>query len=205
MDNLEKYSLSSSIDENINLIKEIFKDDDTLRLRRFQNQHNPEINCCILFIEGMADSNTIKESIIKPVINNTIDCPSINLIDYLANQVIISSQNIKITDILTIVNGIIDGDTVMFLQGFPAAILISTKGFKTRSVEEPNVERVIRGPREGFTESLMINLSLIRRKVYMLQDWEFPFLLSLNLLYFWLFLKYFVRQVPVYHPILGKP
>lgn len=165
MNNFEKYSLSSSIEENINLIKEMFKNDDTLKLRKFQNQHNSQINCCILFIDGMSDDNIINKGIIKPITSSIIEYSHLTLVDYLMEQIIISSNCEKTKDILSIINALIDGNTILFLEGFSEGVIIGSKGWKTRAIQEPTVERVLRGPREGFTESLMINLSLIRRKV----------------------------------------
>ncbi len=57
----------------------------------------------------------------------------------------------------------IQGDTVIFVDGFAEAISASSKGFKTRSVDEPDSEKNIRGPREGFTESIITNTALVRR------------------------------------------
>lgn len=164
MNSFEKYHLSSSMDENINTIKEIFKDDDTLRLRKFENRNDHSVECCILFIDGMVDDNIINESIIKPITNSIIESSKLDLVDYLQSQVIISPQCEKTTSVLNLINAIIDGDTILFLQNFSEGIIIGSKGWRTRAIQEPTVEKVLRGPREGFTESLIINLSLIRRK-----------------------------------------
>lgn len=43
--------------------------------------------------------------------------------------------------------------------------MINSKGWQTRAITEPESERVVRGPREGFTESIIMNISLIRRKI----------------------------------------
>ena len=53
----------------------------------------------------------------------------------------------------------------LFVDGADEAIILNTKGFKSRAISEPEIEKNLTGPREGFTESLLINLSLIRRKV----------------------------------------
>lgn len=34
-----------------------------------------------------------------------------------------------------------------------------------RSIEEPQAEHVVRGPREGFTETIDVNISLLRRRI----------------------------------------
>ncbi len=44
-------------------------------------------------------------------------------------------------------------------------LLLNTKGWTARSIAEPESERVLRGPREGFNESLLMNISMIRRKL----------------------------------------
>lgn len=175
MNKFQEYNLSSSIDKNISILKEIFKNDDTLRLRKFQNQNNPKIICCIFFIEGMVDNQSINRNIIKPITEATIESSSLPYIDLLQNQIILSSQCEKTKDIITIVNSIIEGNTVLFLEGSKEGIIIESKGWKIRPIEEPDVERTLRGPREGFTESLLVNLSLIRRKVKT-NDLKFQFM-----------------------------
>lgn len=175
MNKFQEYKLSSSIDKNINILKEIFKNDDTLRLRKFQNQYSPSIICCIMFIDGMVDNQSVNENIIKPITEATIEFSTLSSIDFLQNQIILSSQCEKTKDVLNIVNSIIEGNTVLLLEGSKDAIIIESKGWKIRSIQEPTVERVLRGPREGFTESLLVNLSLIRRKVKT-NDLKFKFM-----------------------------
>jgi spore germination protein KA len=175
MNNFGEYSLLNSLDGNIDIIREVFKDDDTLMMQKFQNQNNSNIKCCIFFIDGMVDNKILDENIIKPITINNIESFNSDLINNLQNQIIISSQCKKTKDILSIVNAIIDGDTVLFLEGFSEGIIITSKGWKTRPIEEPTVERALRGPREGFTESIITNLSLIRRKVKT-NDLKFKFM-----------------------------
>ena len=44
-------------------------------------------------------------------------------------------------------------------------LILNTKGWVTRSISEPDGEKVLKGPREGFNESILMNLSLVRRKI----------------------------------------
>ena len=43
--------------------------------------------------------------------------------------------------------------------------MLNTKGFTLRSITQPESERAIRGPREGFNESILTNLTLLRRRI----------------------------------------
>ncbi|HZK70739.1 MAG TPA: spore germination protein, partial [Clostridia bacterium] len=54
---------------------------------------------------------------------------------------------------------------LFLLDGYDKALVIDTKGWKVRAVTESTSEKTVRGPRECFTEAIMVNLSLIRRKL----------------------------------------
>lgn len=159
------YRLSHKLESNIKIFDEIFCDDDTLIKRSVENQINSKIRGCILFFEGMADKEVINENIIQPFVQNSLLKSEDNLLDRIKFQVMIAHNIEKTTDMNKIINSIYNGDSIFLLEGFSEALIILTKGWETRSIEEPETERVLRGPREGFTESLLINLSLIKRKL----------------------------------------
>ena len=60
---------------------------------------------------------------------------------------------------------ILSGDSILFIDGEQAALKLCTKGWEQRGIEKPETEAVVRGPREGFTESLRTNTSMLRRKI----------------------------------------
>lgn len=159
----ENQILSCSLEENINTIKEIFKNDDTLLSRKFCN-HTNSIKCCVFFLDGMVDASSINDNIIAPIIEDNSESNS-NMIDYLQYEVIVSSKCEANFDIKKLADSLLVGNTILFLDGVAKGLIIGSAGFKTRNIQEPLVESVIRGPREGFSESLVVNLSLIRRKI----------------------------------------
>lgn len=163
--NYEGRALHNALDFNINLVKEIFTDDDTLMVRYFQNQQHTSIRCCIAFIDGMVNIEMVNENVIQPIIQNTMLKSSNAALENLQNQVIISNDVEKTSNVGKIVSAIVGGNTVLFLDGSPEALIIHTKGWQSRAIEEPEGEKVIRGPREGFTEPIMVNLTLLRRKL----------------------------------------
>ncbi|KIL37805.1 stage V sporulation protein AF [Gordoniibacillus kamchatkensis] len=57
------------------------------------------------------------------------------------------------------------GGTALFIEHEPAAIIIDAKNFPARTTEEPDLERVVRGARDGFVETLLTNVTLVRRRV----------------------------------------
>ena len=53
----------------------------------------------------------------------------------------------------------------MFLNKTNKALILSSRGWPTRGVGEPETETVVRGPRDGFSETLKINVTLVRRRI----------------------------------------
>ena len=60
---------------------------------------------------------------------------------------------------------ILSGPLVIFIDGYEDVLLIDTRIYPMRSIQEPEVERVVRGPRDGFTETMLMNVALIRRRL----------------------------------------
>ncbi|MCU9612589.1 spore germination protein [Caldibacillus lycopersici] len=70
-----------------------------------------------------------------------------------------------ITDSQEGIEAILSGDTLFLLDKFDKAIIVSSKGWEARSIAEPQTEQVVRGPRDGFTESFRTNTALVRRRI----------------------------------------
>ena len=57
------------------------------------------------------------------------------------------------------------GTMALIIDGFDKIFLVKTRAYPQRSVEEPDNDKVLRGAHDGFTESLLTNTSLIRRRI----------------------------------------
>ncbi len=64
-----------------------------------------------------------------------------------------------------VIDTIMSGITVLFIDGVDVAFSIDCRSYPARSVEEPEKDRVMRGPRDGFVETLVFNTALIRRRI----------------------------------------
>ena len=64
-----------------------------------------------------------------------------------------------------IVTGAFLGKTILLLDGFDHCAMVDAKQFPGRSVEEPADSRVLRGSHDGFTETLVQNTALLRRRI----------------------------------------
>jgi len=157
--------LSMTLEENVQLFRQLFTNDETLTIRFFENQQEPLIKCCILFIDGMIDEKIVDENIIQPIMQNTELSSTDDIISRLDAQVVFLNKTQRTPDIDMLSMAIVEGRTVLLIEGSQDGLILSTTAFTTRQIEEPQSERVNRGPREGFVESLMENLTMIRRRL----------------------------------------
>ena len=68
-------------------------------------------------------------------------------------------------DLEKIATGVFLGKTVLLLEGFDHCAMLDAKQFPSRSVEEPGNGKVLRGGHDGFTEILVQNTALLRRRI----------------------------------------
>lgn len=71
----------------------------------------------------------------------------------------------KIDEFDGVIDKVLAGMTALFIEGTQAALVIDAKNFPVRSTAEPDLEKVVRGARDGFVETLMTNVTLIRRRL----------------------------------------
>ena len=71
-----------------------------------------------------------------------------------------------IQDVNVMLRMIMSGASIMLAEGFGAwAIIIDSRSYPARDTAEPGDDKVMRGARDGFVETLIFNTALIRRRV----------------------------------------
>ncbi|MEL7609033.1 MAG: spore germination protein [Bacillota bacterium] len=156
--------LSSSLEKNIGMMKELFRDVDIMRYKTIETAGEPPVRCCAVFSDGLVDSAVVNDSVVKPLMLSPAR-PVGGLMEYLLESVVQVSETSTADDFQTIVEEVTYGNTVLFVDGCAQAAILNTKGFTLRGIDEPDNERILSGPRDGFNESLMQNIAHIRRRL----------------------------------------
>ena len=89
-------------------------------------------------------------------------------VDSLESFIQIQLGNTEVTkekEIEKLVSSILSGYTVLFINGFQEAMILDMRSYPTRSPEEPDLEKVTRGSRDGMVETIIFNTALVRRRV----------------------------------------
>lgn len=69
------------------------------------------------------------------------------------------------TDYAKLLVALLSGMFVLFVEGYQEAILVDSRTYPARSVEEPSKDRALRGSKDGFVETIVYNTALIRRRI----------------------------------------
>ncbi len=161
---LEEQKVRPSLEDNIAISKQLFADMDIIRYRRFQTGGETPLDCFLIFCDGMVNSQVLNSHVVKPLMELTVSVGNVGMEPLMAGAVPVGEAK-AIDSFRDVVEGVTSGDTVLFAQGCRQAAVLNTKHFALRSIDEPDNEKVLVGPREGFTESLMQNLSQLVRRV----------------------------------------
>ena len=161
--------ITATLKENLAAIQGAYGDSVDLIVRRITIGSQRNLELALLNIDGLVDLDRVSESILTPLLvySEKISTKELTpskilntLLDFIPNE----DPKILHT-IESAIQSIADGTSVLFVQGIAQAIEFSTRGWEKRAVDEPETESVIRGPREGFIETLRVNTALLRRRI----------------------------------------
>lgn len=154
--------LSSVLSENRGMLQRVFSGDGTFICRDFSSEKPGFASCFAVYFDGLVKNEIVFESVIRPVIE--ADIPVISA-EILSQRIVSNVDTQIISTAKECFDAMLMGDSVVFLEGCNQAVVASTKGFPVRTPQEPNAEKALLGPREGFTESVMMNVAMIHRRL----------------------------------------
>jgi spore germination protein KA len=155
---------------NIDFIKSEMGNSKDLIIREFQV--GGKIHAAAICTDGLCDQKIIADFIINSLmhfqnedVNLYQDIGTDKLLQVIKERLLAFGDIREISDWKNLFLAMLSGDTVLLFNGCRKGIASATKGGETRGVNEPSSQSVIRGPKEGFSESIRTNTSLIRRKI----------------------------------------
>ncbi len=161
-------SLLSSFTRNLDILKSRLGAPDNMDaiIRRFRAG---SFEAAIVAVDGMTDTKTINENILKPCMDLPetagSDVPARERVAFLMAHAV-SVLPMKTTDnIDTIVSDALSGQCVLLCEDCSTACVMDTRGFEKRTIGRPESEKVVLGAHESFSESIRTSITLIRRIV----------------------------------------
>lgn len=118
----------------------------------------------LLFISGFA-KDIILDEILKRLTYLNPDHLSSDALAAFMNEYIPHIQVEKVERLSEAISKSMAGMSALFVEGETSVIVMDTRAYPSRSPDEPSIERVVRGSRDGFTETLLSNVALVRRRL----------------------------------------
>lgn len=122
-------------------------------------------NAKLYFVDGFCKDETMAKTMaffMKAEEKQIKKCENIR---EFANTVIPYVEVDVVSGLSDVRKAVLSGAIGMIVEGFSGAIIIDARTYPVRSVAEPENDRVLRGPHDGFVETLIFNTALIRRRI----------------------------------------
>ena len=149
-------NLSLKLLDNANKLKEKISSDDIT----FLELSIGESDALLVFVNDLVDKQSIGKLILEPARLFKGNITSDNLISLFD-----SPEKVERFNFDDVTDDIFLGNAILLVDGADFALSFGLKQFEKRAITEPPTSTVLKGPREGFVESLPVNVSLIRRRL----------------------------------------
>lgn len=167
--------LSSSLQSNADFIKQELGGSKDITFRRISLKEPAQGEALIVYVQGFIDDQVLNEHVIQPLLdgNNahegTASTPDEQL--DMIKETISLGLIVTVKDWAKLFSMLFLGGCIVMLEGSKHALFVNASGGMKRSITEPQTEMTVRGPREGFTESLLTNTAMVRRKLRSPKVW----------------------------------
>ncbi len=159
-----KTPLSKEVGKNEEFLKERIGVGTSfdLGVRKFTVNHR-ELQ--LYYLNGLCDTQFIIE-LMKELVNlNENHRTSSRQLKELVHNRLIHQQVQEVTTIDEIVDQLLSGLIIILINGETTAFVVDVRRYPGRTPEEPDTEKVVRGARDGYTENIIENTALTRRRI----------------------------------------
>ncbi len=161
---LEK-TLSPDFDENVRMLDAALHVNDNFDMLKRELTISGT-RCVFYYIDGFVNAGMMQKLLLYLVTVKNFGNGTREAAERFAKE---SCPSVEV-DVMdspdTLVTMVMSGCSLFLSEGFgPSAIVIDARTYPARDPEEPENDRVMRGSRDGFVETLLFNTALIRRRI----------------------------------------
>src|SRR5699024_8389559 len=118
----------------------------------------------VYYLTGLCDSSIVQEIIKILIAINDNESNQRKLPEIIENRLL--HQQVELTETMDeSIDQLLSGLIIVLVNGHKYAFVVDTRNYPGRSPEEPDTERVVRGSRDGYTENIVENTALNRRRI----------------------------------------
>ena len=148
--------MRQDLSKNVEYLKQKLTSDDIT----FLQLRVGDCEACLVFVNDLINKDSVGELILRPasLFQGTPDTDSIS-------EIFLSPEKKEVFSFEDFLTDLLLGNAMLLVDGFEKGFSFGLKQFEKRAISEPPTSTVLKGPREGFVESLPVNISLMRRRL----------------------------------------
>ena len=122
---------------------------------------------CVVFAncDGLCNSQKIADNAIRPLLQFEGKLPEGEEMDYICDRLLCGTEQKKETSLDSAMKNLLRGTLIIFVEGYKQCIIFGVQAIPERAISEPDTDVQEFGSREGFTENIKTNLTLVRKKL----------------------------------------
>lgn len=122
---------------------------------------------CVVFAncDGLCNSQKIADNAMRPLLSYKGELPENEEMDFICDHLLCGTEQKKETSLDMAMQHILRGVLLIFVEGYDKCIVFGVQSIPERAIAEPDTDVQEFGSREGFTENIKTNLTLVRKRL----------------------------------------
>lgn len=157
--------ISKSLRENERYVQKKCENCADILIRPMKLGQEKKLDCLMVYIEVAISNMMLDDSALGKMINRFWESSPQQIQEFMQYNSLGIADVKKLSTMEEVFEALLSGNAVFFVDGYEKAMKISSKGYPDMGVSEVQTEKVIRGSREGFTDSVKVNSALVRKRI----------------------------------------
>lgn len=162
---MEGTKISKSLRENEDFVRKQCENCADILIRPMKLGQERKINCLMVYIEVAVSNMMLDDSALGKMVNHFWESSPEEIQEFMKNNSLGVADVRKFDTMEDAFAALLAGNAIFFADGYDKAMKISSKGYPNMGVTQVQSEKVIRGSREGFTDSVKVNSALVRKRL----------------------------------------
>lgn len=159
--------INTSLSTNLDYIKGRTGNSSDLVIRHVIAGNYQNTKLALIYFDGIVDSQTIQDYLLETIMDRKSfrEDEGIDTITLFSEALLPVASIKKFRTHEELLQSLMSGETIILIEGIGEALSADTRGGEQRSIQQPESQVTLRGPRDGFTESIRTNTALVRRRI----------------------------------------
>lgn len=150
-----------NLEATLDAIEQTLTESLDLVLRRIEVDGRP---AALAYLNGMVDKQLLSDGVLRPLRSVTLPDKG-DVLAWIDETVLFVPSTERVSKLDEVLAGVLEGKTALLIDGSPECVLVCAQGWVQRTILDPQSEVAVRGPRESFSENVVNNIALIRRRI----------------------------------------